>query len=432
MSLEAFTNLLHSSVTRQHSCPIHSFIYSFSSMKRRDFLSRSALAATGSLLIPNFLKAFERQHLNHGSLGEKKLVIIQLSGGNDGLNTIIPYQNDIYYKLRPSLSIPKSNVLKITDEQGFNPVMDGMKKLYDEGLISILNSVGYPNPNRSHFRSMDIWQSASDADKYLNTGWIGRYLDAACSGTCSQPYDAVEVDDTLSLAMKGNRLKGLAAQDPKKLYQLTHSRLITAINEVSRKDDEHENISYLYKTLGETVSSSAYIYDKAKIYQSKATYPNHDLGKKLKTVADLILSNVETNVFYVSVSGFDTHTGQQARQSQLLKAYSDAIYTFIQDLKQNGRLDETLVMTFSEFGRRVGQNASNGTDHGTANNLFLMGGKLTKAGFYNAAPNLQDLDDGDLKYQIDFRTIYATLLKDWLKVDATSILGGKFETLGLV
>jgi uncharacterized protein (DUF1501 family) len=401
-------------------------------MKRRNFLSRSALATAGTMLIPNFLKAFEQQHLNTRGLSHKKLVIIQLSGGNDGLNTVVPFRNDSYYKLRPKLAVDASQVLRLNDEQGFNPVMTGMKQLYDDGLLTILNSVGYPNPDRSHFRSMDIWQTASASDEFLGTGWIGRYLDAACSGNCAQPYHAIEVDDTLSLAMKGDQLKGLAVQDPQKLYRLTHNPLITHVNDLQEAHEAHDQVSYLYKTLSETVSSAAYVYDKSKIYKTRTSYPTTELGRKLKTIAELILSGVETNIFYVSISGFDTHVNQQLRQEQLLKQYSEAVHTFVQDLKQNHQLEDTLVMTFSEFGRRVAQNGSGGTDHGTANNVFLMGGKLKKTGFFNEAPNLQSLDDGDLRYQIDFRNIYATLLRRWLEVDDKSILGKHTETLSFI
>ncbi len=399
-------------------------------MKRREFLSRSALITAGTMFIPNFLKAFEQQQLYSRMLTNKKLVIIQFSGGNDGLNTVVPYQNDIYYKLRPTLGIKKTEVLTLNDELGLNPAMTGLKKLYDEGLVSIINSVGYPNPDRSHFRSMDIWQTASDSDQYLTSGWVGRYLDAQCSGSCV-PYDAIEVDDTLSLALKGENVKGLAVQNPQKLYQLTRKKVFTEISE-NHPESHQDNVTYLYKTLSETISSAGYIYDKSKIYKTKATYPNSEVGTKLKTVAELILSEVETNVFYVSFSGFDTHIAQAAKQPKLLKDYADAIEVFTEDLKQNDKLNDTLIMTFSEFGRRVAQNGSGGTDHGTANNLFLIGGKLQKSGFYNNAPQLTNLDEGDLKYEIDFRCIYATLLKKWLSIDESQILGKKFDTLSFL
>ena len=401
-------------------------------ISRRDFIRTSGVAAAGTMMLPQFLKAYELGHLNQKPTGDKILVVIQLSGGNDGLNTIVPFQNDIYYKSRPTIAIEKEKVLKINDELGFNPMMTGMKNLYDQGYLTIVNSVGYPNPDRSHFRSMDIWQTASDSDQFLTTGWVGRYLDAACSGNCLHPYDAIEVDDTLSLALKGEKIKGMAVQNPQKLYQSTKNPFIEKINKAAPEDKDHENISYLYKTLSETVSSAGYIYNKSKIYKTKADFPKTDIGNKLKTVSELIISGVETNVYYVSISGFDTHIAQNGKQNDLLKEYSDAVEIFVNDLKTNDKLDDTVIMTFSEFGRRVGQNASNGTDHGTANNLFLMGGKLKKNGFYNAAPNLLNLDEGDLNYEIDFRNIYANLIQDWLKTDANLILEKKFSPLGLV
>ncbi|MES2733487.1 MAG: DUF1501 domain-containing protein, partial [Bacteroidota bacterium] len=385
---------------------------------RRDFLKKSALATTGTMLIPNFLKAFEANQmgLSQGT-PDRILVIIQLSGGNDGLNTIVPYRNDIYYRERPSLAIPKEKVLRINDEIGFNPALSALNDIYDDGLLTIVNNVGYPNPDRSHFRSMDIWHTASDADKYVNTGWIGRYLDANCPTNCTEPYNAIEVDDMLSLAMKGNKIKGLAVKNPEKLYKQAHNsyfeQLSTSQSFTNNSSlDEHENVSYLYKTLAETLSSADYIYNKwngSKIYKTNLTYPASEIGKRLKTVAELILTGINTNVYYVSISGFDTHINQLEQQNRLLQAYCEAVSVFTQDMKENNRIDDVMVMTFSEFGRRVKQNASNGTDHGTANNLFLINGRLKKSKVFNEAPNLTDLDEGDLKYTIDFRNIYATL-----------------------
>lgn len=399
---------------------------------RRKFIKRSMFVTAGSMLIPSFLKAYETQLMGKSPDNDRVLVIIQLSGGNDGLNTVIPYRNDLYYKARPTIAVDKSKVLPIADEIGFNPAFSSMKQLYDEGLLTIINGIGYPNPDRSHFRSMDIWHTASNADQYVETGWIGRYLDATCAGSdCLHPYDAIEVDDTLSLSMKGSRVKGLAVSNPQKLYQQTRDPYLNSVA-IAQPADDHENVAYLYKTLRETVSSSEYIYDKAKIYRTKAIYPQTELGEKLKTVAQMIVSRVGANVFYVSLSGFDTHVAQNVQQSRLLKMYADALQIFTQDLKQNNCLNNTLVMTFSEFGRRVKQNASNGTDHGTANNLFLTGGNLKNPGVYNPLPDLQHLDNGDLKFSIDFRRVYATLLEKWLQADPAQILSSRFEPLAIV
>jgi len=399
-------------------------------MKRRDFLRNSALASS-AFLVPTFLKPLEALAMSDTN-GHKNIVIIQLSGGNDGLNTIIPYGNDIYYQKRKTIAIPQTDIIKLNDMQGLNPALSALKDIYDQGLMSIINSVGYPNPDRSHFRSMDIWQTGSDANQFLTTGWIGRYLDSNCQ-TCQSPYTAVEVDDTLSLAMKGSKMKGIAVQDPNKLYQTTREPffkdLVHDHNDTNLNED---NLGYLYKTMIETYSSADYIQKTSKTYNVTATYPASQLGNQLKTVSKFINSGLDTRVYYVSLSGFDTHVGQQNQQGRQLKIYGDAVAAFVNDLKASGKLDDTLVMTFSEFGRRVEQNASNGTDHGTANNIFVFGGKLAKAGIYNDAPDLTQLDNGDLKYQIDFRDVYATLLDKWLNVNNSQILNKNFVGLNFV
>jgi uncharacterized protein (DUF1501 family) len=397
-------------------------------MKRRDFLKNTALAS-GALLIPTFLKPLEA--LAKSDLtGHKNLVIIQLSGGNDGLNTIIPYGNDIYYQKRKTIAISQNDIIKLNDMQGLNPNLSALKDIYDQGLMSIINSVGYPNPDRSHFRSMDIWQTASESNQFLTTGWIGRYLDSNCQ-SCKNPYTAIEVDDTLSLAVKGAKMKGIAVQDPNKLYQATREPFFKDLVHDQANLSE-DNLGYLYKTMTETYSSADYIQNTSKTYTVTAEYPATALGNQLKTVSKFINSGLQTRVYYVSLSGFDTHVGQQNQQGRQLKIYGDAVAAFVNDLKQTGKLDDTLVMTFSEFGRRVEQNASNGTDHGTANNILIYGGKLKKAGIYNDAPDLAQLDNGDLKYQIDFRDVYATLLDKWLDINNSQVLTKNFVGLNFV
>lgn len=401
-------------------------------MKRRKFIQKSALASVGTMMIPGFLKAYEALHINQAASHHKKLVVIQLSGGNDGLNTVVPFRNDIYYELRPRLAMPQNKVLKLNDELGFNPALEGLRNIYDQGWLSIINNVGYPNPNRSHFRSMDIWHTASNANEYLSSGWLGRYLDSECGRNCKTAHEVIEVDDTLSLATKGRNIKGLALTNPQKLYKSTQNRGVKMLAAHSHVHDHESNVGYLYKTLAETVSSAQYIHQKSKVYKSRANYPRNSFGKRLKTIAELISSGIDTKVYYAGMTGFDTHVNQKNRQERLLKTYADAMKVFVEDLQKNNRLDEVLILTFSEFGRRVKQNASNGTDHGTANNLFVIGGKLKKAGFYNESPDLKNLDQGDLKYSIDFRSVYATLLKKHLGVNERKILGKNFEKLNFV
>lgn len=399
-------------------------------MKRRDFLKKSAFTTAGSLLVPQFLKAYEQQHLGLIPATNKVLVMVQLSGGNDGLNTVVPFRNDIYYRERPTVAIKTEEVLRLNDEIGLNPALQKIKDLYDNGLVSIINNVGYPNPDRSHFRSMDIWQTGSGSDQYLTTGWIGRYLDAQCGRGQCLPHQALEIDDTLSLALKGVQTNGLSLTNPEKLYGQTQNALVKYIAQTPPADD-HESVAYLYKTLAETVSSAAYVHGKAKVQKSRMMYPSTELGKSLKTIAELITSGVSTSVYYVSLSGFDTHIRQNDQQDRLLRQYADAMSVFVNDLKANNRLDDVMVVTFSEFGRRVKQNASNGTDHGTANNLFVIGGAPRTRPVLSEAPDLTDLDNGDLKYKIDFRQVYASLLEDWLQADAQQVLGQSFDKLKL-
>lgn len=396
---------------------------------RRSFIKQSALATAGTMLLPNFLKAFEI-HPNIQESG-KILVVIQLSGGNDGLNTIIPYTNDLYYQFRPQLAISKTNVLRASDSLGFHPALGKLNELYDQGYLSVINNVGYPNPDRSHFRSMDIWHTASDATEYLNTGWIGRYLDSSCKD-CHVAHQAIEIDDTLSLALKGASIKGLAVKNPKKLYQILHNEFFQRVSKNTPPEAADPTLHYLYKTLAETTSSADYIYNKSKVYQSSVSYPNNEFAGQLKTVAELINSGIETKVYYVSLSGFDTHVRQQAVHERLLGMYAESVHAFISDLEKNNRFQDVMVMTFSEFGRRVAQNASNGTDHGTANNLFIMGKNLKKKGFINETPDLSKLDDGDLIHQIDFRSVYATVLNKWLNTNDTQVLNNKFDLLDFV
>lgn len=394
-------------------------------MKRRSFLKASALAST-SLMIPSFLKGYN--HRGQALRSGRKLVVVQLSGGNDGLNTIIPFKNDIYYQSRPGLAIKEDEVLKLSDDLGFNPAMEALRAVFDDGRMCILNSVGYPNPDRSHFRSMDIWHTASRSDEYLQSGWLGRYLDNHCSG-CDTPYHALEIDDSLSLAMKGEEKTGFAMSDPKALKKATGNQFLRA---VANHKQHEESVAYLYKTMIDTQSSADYLYEQSKVHRSTINYPNNSFAKDLRKVAELITADTATQIYYVSLGGFDTHAFQKNAQARLLKKYAEAMAAFVKDLQQNNLLDDTLIMTFSEFGRRVKQNASNGTDHGTANNLYLMGGQLRKAGFYNDAADLSNLDKGDLKYEIDFRSVYATILDDWLGTDASKIIDGSFNPISLV
>ncbi|HRX94728.1 MAG TPA: DUF1501 domain-containing protein, partial [Chitinophagaceae bacterium] len=349
-------------------------------IKRKEFIQVGSLA-TASVLVPKFLKAFETPL--PVPKGNKVVVVLQLSGGNDGLNTVIPYRNDLYYKARPRLGIERGTALSLTDETGLHPSLTGFKELFDDGSLSILNNVGYPNPDRSHFRSMDIWHAASQSNEYWTTGWLGRYLDAQCSG-CDKPTQALELDDVLSLALKGEELRGIAMKDPRRLFGTANEKFFRDIMKEHQKQDNERPVEYLYKTMAETLSSADYIFKQSRLHPTNATYPQTGLGNSLKTIASLIFSDINTRVYYVSLGSFDTHVNQGPQQQRLFTEMNDAVSAFVKDLKQQGKFDDVLLFTFSEFGRRVQQNASGGTDHGTANNMFFISGGLKQKGVLNA------------------------------------------------
>lgn len=397
-------------------------------INRRKFLQLGSLA-TGSTMLPNFLKAFESRTLVSG--GNKILVVLQLSGGNDGLNTVIPLRNDVYYSQRPGISISADRALTLQSDAGLHPALTHLKTLYDEGNLAILQNVGYPNPDRSHFRSMDIWQTATNSNEYLNSGWLGRYLDAQCVN-CSKPTQVLEMDDMLSLALSGDRMKGLALRDPKRLYDTSRDPFFRDLLKAGTQDMNTEPSAYLYKVMAETLSSADYIFEQSKLHPSQTVYPDTEIGKNLKTIASLISSDINTRVYYVSLGSFDTHARQQAKQEKLFTELNAALQPFTQDMKSNHRFEDVLLMTFSEFGRRVAENGSGGTDHGTANNMFLIGGGLKNKGLLNEMPDLSVLDDGDLRMRLDFKSVYATVLKKWLEADDYTILGKQYEYLNFI
>jgi len=397
-------------------------------IKRKEFIQIGSLA-TASLMLPKFLKAFEGKNLVPP--GNKVMVILQLSGGNDGLNTVIPVRNDLYYKARPKLGIEKAKALLVNDEVGLHPALTGFKDLFNDGSLGILNAVGYPNPDRSHFRSMDIWQTGSKSNQYYITGWVGRYLDAQCNG-CDKPTQAIEIDDVLSLAMKGEHIKGIALKDPKRLYGTSNEKFFRDVLTNHKNNSGEETVDYLYKTMAETLSSADYIFKQSQLHPTSGEYPKTELGNNLKTIASLIFSDINTKVYYVSLGSFDTHVNQEAQQQRLFTEMNDAVSSFVKDLKSNNRFNDVMLFTFSEFGRRVEQNASEGTDHGTANTMFLVSGGLNKKGLLNDIPNLSDLDEGDLKYKVDFKNVYATMLNKWLNADDAFILNEKYSYLDFI
>ena len=390
-------------------------------MKRRNFIKKTGIITAGSLLVPSFLRA--NMFSNKLVLDNKRLVVIQLSGGNDGLNAVVPYGLDEYYQNRSAIGIAEKELLKIGDKFGFHPQLKGLHDLHEKGLLSIINSVGYPNPNRSHFRSMDIWHTASDADKYLQTGWLGRYLD----NNCTNAYEGIEIGGSLSLAMSGQNHSGIALTNPQAFYDTIHSDFF---NELGDPVTENGELNYLYKVFNDTKNSAEYINDQYKLKPNETEYKGR-FAQKLKQIATLIKSDIQTPVFYTELGGFDTHVNQASSQDRLFEQFNSGVTTFVEDLKKDDLLKDTTIVIFSEFGRRLKENASRGTDHGAANVMFVIDTKLGKKGHEYNSVDLSDLENGDPKYKVDFRSVYQEVLQNTLGVNSEKVLGKRFDELGL-
>ncbi len=367
-----------------------------------------------------------------GRGGETILIVIELGGGNDGLNTVIPHGDEAYYENRFTLAIPRNEVSRIDDSVGLHPALGGFSQLLDDQQLTIVQGVGYPNPNRSHFESMDLWHTAHRIDESSQLGWIGRCIDSDRSlqgelpaihygggkqplalGTRSRPVPSIASLDQFRFRGNGPRQFSSTVQRDLNVPRSPENRLLGFIHESAqvalRTSERLENV----------------IDAKAS-----ADYPNTQLGRKLGAVGQLIDSGLPTRIYYVTHDGFDTHSNQAEAHAGLLRELAGATAALMQDLDKRGHADRTAIMTFSEFGRRVRENASRGTDHGTAAPLFLAGGRV-KSGLANPHPSLADLDQGDLKFTVDYRQVYATVLEDWLGIESVPVLGRSFEKLDL-
>jgi uncharacterized protein (DUF1501 family) len=398
-------------------------------MDRRSFLQKAGLTTAGTLFVPAFLRAVPA--IGENERGFRKLIVIQLSGGNDGLNTIVPFRQDPYFQLRPRLALNENERIQLGEEFAIHQALQPLRKIYDAGEWAIINGVGYPDPNRSHFRSMDIWQSASDAHEFLSTGWLGRHMDG--SDAPRESHQILEVDASLSLANRGEDFKALSLTNPQLLHAaLHHGWLGDVVQEAKHHDHEHpHNLSYLYQTLVSTSDSAGYLQEKHKAIRPSRDFPLHEFGRRLKLISELIRAGVDTSVYYTSLGGFDTHVNQKGGHARLLEKYAKSVAALVENLKDSGDYENTLIFTFTEFGRRVKQNASNGTDHGTANNVHLMGGSLKKAGMINPVIDLGQLDNNDLIHTVDFRAVYAEILTKWFGSTTQALGNRSYPTFGL-
>jgi len=410
------------------------------SITRRSLLKQGAAVVAVGLAVPPWLSKMvwadngAAMNFHKDVPDDRILVVVQLTGGNDGINTVIPYADSNYALNRPNIGVPDSQVLALSESIGLNPVMTGMKQLWDNKQLAIVQGVGYPNPNRSHFRSMEIWQTA-EPETMATEGWIGKYLDAIRDGRAS-PLTGInigtEADPALASAHAAvPTIQGLANFGV--IYPSTPDgdARSAVLRQLQTAQSGTPYGAFLQQTGEELYQSADRIRIASSNYHSSVTYGNNDFGKGMQEIATLISADMGTKVFYISFNGFDTHTNQVKRQPQLLAQLSDGLNSFMQDMTGMGKQDKVLVMCFSEFGRRVHENAGGGTDHGTASEMFIVGAGV-QSGLYGDYPSLTDLDQGDLKFSTDFRSVYATVLDKWMGADSERVLGQKFDNLTFV
>ncbi len=398
---------------------------------RRRFLQSSGLALGVGTLAPQFLA---RAAADAKSDKDRVLVVVQLSGGNDGLNTIIPYADDVYRKRRPSLAIPATEIIKSNDHTGFHPALRGFADLLGQQQLVVVQGVGYANPNRSHFESMDIWHTCHLKNEQRSVGWLGRYLDQSV-GADGGDVPAIHFggeQQPLALQARDVRVPSVKSLDDFKLqsgndqFRETVSKLAS-----TQRSTASDLLGFVQTSTSAALVASDRVAAAQSDYKSAVEYPQSDLARKLRIVAQLINAGLNTRIYYVTLDGFDTHSQQADAHAALLRQWGDAVTAFTRDVTGHGHGSRILTLSFSEFGRRVEENASKGTDHGAAAPLILTGGGV-QAGFYGDHPSLTDLDDGDLKFHTDFRQVYATILNNWLGCDSEKVIGASYEPLPIL
>ena len=436
---------------------------------RRDFLRSTVLGASAAWTVPMFIdRTFGQLHEGARDSAVQPvtgkddtiLVVLQLAGGNDGLNTLVPYGDDAYHKARPRLAKKEKEIIKLSDHVGLNSFMPFLGSLFKEGDLGIVQGVGYPNPNRSHFVSTSIWETA-DTNNRSSTGWLGRYFDNSCPG--ADPTVGISFNKTQPESFGATKNPGVCLNSPE-LYRWIHGggekaqaeEFFADLNRPDAVQDDDDdapneggsiampaggkvggisgegNLAFLERVALDAQVSSAKILELAAKHKTTVPYDGSPIARNLNLVSRMISGGMPTRVYYVSHGGFDTHNQQLNSHDRLLGQLDSALKSFFTDLKEQGNDKRVVLMTFSEFGRRVSENASAGTDHGKASCLFLAGHGV-KGGLHGSHPSLTDLSEGDIKHTVDFRGVYGTLLSDWLKEpDLKPILGAVYPKLGLI
>jgi uncharacterized protein (DUF1501 family) len=406
-------------------------------MKRSRFLlggcAGLTLAAATENLFAHALAGPALPDLPAGA-GDRVLVVVNLQGGNDGLNTVVPYASPEYYRYRPTLGVAPSDVLRIDAAVGLNPVLAPLKAMYDRGLVAVVQGAGYPNPDHSHFRSTEIWQTAVP-DSYATTGWLGRYLDTA--GLSEQNlFNAVALAPVLPEVLVAQRVD-VPAIDTLRGYGLRSDRdrgqraAFASVTSDARLPFTSPFLASVAEIEDHAERGAAELPALVGGYATTARYPATPLGRSLALAAQIIGSKLGTRVLYVAHGSFDTHVSQKQTQDRLLGELADGLAAFYADLGEHGNDKRTLTMTFSEFGRRVAENANRGTDHGEAAPMFLIGGSV-RGGLYGTHPSLERLDNGDATYTVDFRSVYAAVVEKWFGRPSRSVITGTFPPLAIL
>ena len=407
-----------------------------SRLTRRDFITTGLAAIGASAGLPLLLQETNLAFAANAAAGfqqahpERILVVLELSGGNDGLNTVVPYANDEYYRARPTIALPEQDVLKVSDEFGFHSNLLGFERLFKDGYMAVVHGCSYPNPNRSHFESMKFWHTGVP-NGAESQGWLGRFADAYQPEPVSSYMVNIAKEQTMAVGAKVH--SPVVFDDPARFSRQGSPEQKAIFAEMARKSEHDKNdaLRFVRGIASTAEESSAFIQNACAEYRTKADYGYGDIGVDMKRVVAQIAANSPARIYYLSFGSFDTHVSQSAAQSGLFNQIGDAVHAFLRDLDRIGRADDVSLLMFTEFGRRVQENAGRGTDHGVASPMFIVG-KQVKGGFYSEHPSLTDLDQGDLKMTTDFREVYATMIKEWMGFDdAKSVLKADFPTLGV-
>lgn len=416
---------------------------------RREFLTRSG-KGIGLLAFSQFAPQFLVQSTLAAAPAPESdrsiLVLVQLAGGNDGLNTVIPFEDADYYRLRPTLALAKDSVLRVSDTLGLHPSCTALHRLFHDGKLAVVQNVGYPNPNRSHFRSTEIWETASRSDEFAATGWIGRFLDNSCAGMPKDSSDPVAVHITNTgvpqsfMSAQTHPTFGLvpgggSRRDNEESRQLLENMIgdSASASGAALNTAAESNATFLQQTLMNTLVTERKVQRVIGAYRpaAGANYPGTPFAASLRNVAALIAARLPTRVYFVTLGGFDTHSGQLPQHANLLTQLSAGLAAFQKDLEAHQLDSQVTTMTFSEFGRRPSENQSRGTDHGTAAPLFVMGSRV-RGGLHGTPPSLNVQRNQDIAFTTDFRSVYSTMLERWLACPAQSVLGAKFDSLALM